>query len=84
VFSKKYFGENKMNCENLSCEEIQSLGSVTIIPKNNKQATVINTMNDTTWGPQIQVMETWNATEDTNAQFTEVSWYKAKDIGFNI
>ncbi len=72
-----------MNCENLSCEDIQNLGSVvTIIPKNNKFATLVNVVNDTTWGPQIQVMETWNPTEDTNAVFTEISWYKARDIGY--
>lgn len=59
-----------------------SLGSVTIIPKDNKMATVVNVMNDNVWGPQVQVMETWNTTEDTNASFTEVSWYKAKDIGY--
>ncbi len=72
-----------MNCENLSCEDIQNLGSViTIIPKNNKFATLVNVVNDNTWGPQIQVMETWNPTEDTNAIFTEISWYKARDIGY--
>lgn len=71
-----------MNCENLSCEDIQNLGSVTIIPKNNKFATVVNVVNDIMWGPQVQVMETWNPTEDTNAVFTEISWYKARDIGY--
>lgn len=76
--------KGSMNCSQLSCDDIQSLGSVTIIPKNNKQATVLNVVNDTTWGPQVQVMETWNPTEDTNAIFTEVSWYKAKDIGYFV
>ena len=71
-----------MNCENLSCEDIQNLSSVTIIPKNNKFATVVNVVNDIMWGPQVQVMETWNPTEDTNAVFTEISWYKARDIGY--
>jgi len=72
-----------MNCENLSCEDIQNLGSVvTIIPKNNKFATLVNVVNDTTGGPQIHVMETWNPTEDTNAVFSEISWYKARDIGY--
>jgi len=75
-------GKNNLNCSQLSCEDIMSLGSVTIIPKDNKMATVVNVMNDNIWGPQVQVMETWNTTEDTNASFTEVSWYKARDIGY--
>lgn len=75
-------GKNNLNCSQFSCEDIMSLGSVTIIPKDNKMATVVNVMNDNVWGPQVQVMETWNTTEDTNASFTEVSWYKARDIGY--
>jgi hypothetical protein len=70
------------NCSQMTAEQIRNLQVVNILPKNGKFATIVNVMEDSVWGPQVQVLESWNSTNDTNAQFTEVSWYKSSDIAY--